>query len=371
MRNLPPALRPTALQARVLVAALSDRPDVARRAWRDALVETSLDELGNVAFELLPLVSRNVNLPEADPGLPRLKGVHRRTWVKNNLLVGRTKGTAAALADAGIRPLFVEGVVLAARFYPEVGLRPTSVVDLLVDARDHDAAAAALGRAGWRQPPGTRPRRDGVEYFFDVDRNTCALWTTPASDAIARGRGSAPLGAATEHHPLDGVDVTVPTATETLFVVVVRHARLAAPGNVQWIVDAKLIVAAGVDWQRLIMLGDAYGQLPRIRDALELLARLPGASAPAEVRAELDRRRGDGRARLAYVCTNGTLTGPGRLPALVADHVAETADRSVLGAIATFPRFLRRRWGLARGRDVPRAVGARALRYLRGRRSAA
>ena len=82
--------RPTGLQEQLLLVALGD-PDSAAEAWKSLPASFSLDDLEPGSFELLPLVYRNVAQTDpADPLLPRLKGIYRRSWVKNNLLLGRT-----------------------------------------------------------------------------------------------------------------------------------------------------------------------------------------------------------------------------------------------------------------------------------------
>ena len=71
------------------------------------------------------------------------------------------------------------------------------------------------------------------------------------------------------------------------------------------------------------------------------------------------------------LCTVGAVRGPGSLPVLLGEHVAATADRSVLGAVATFPGFLRDQWYLTRTWHVPIAAGKRIMRRLAHRGSAA
>jgi hypothetical protein len=45
-----------------------------------------------------------------DEELPRLKGIYRRAWVRNNLLVKRAAEIGQALEDASVRALLVEGI---------------------------------------------------------------------------------------------------------------------------------------------------------------------------------------------------------------------------------------------------------------------
>src|SRR5439155_15549659 len=105
----PRGYRPTGLQEQLLLVALGD-PDSAAGAWKSLPASFSLDDLEPGSFELLPLVYRNVSQTNpADPLLPRLKGIYRRSWVKNNLLLGRTSEIAETLQTVSVPALFLEG----------------------------------------------------------------------------------------------------------------------------------------------------------------------------------------------------------------------------------------------------------------------
>ena len=336
-------------------------------AWEEVRTQITLDELEPGSFELLPLIYSN--LSEAghdDVDLQRLKGIYRRTWVKNNLLLERTKVLGEALAEIEIRAEFIEGVAIASRFYAELGLRPTSMIDVLVDAVDGPAALAALSRMGWTERPELIPSFGSARHVFDANANVCVLrtslardMTTPAADV----RNGSWLWHAGERHRVQDVELSVPPATETLFAVCVLHARVAWVPNTQWIVDAKMAMQhAEIDWERLIDLAKQTGQVSRLFDALDFFARLPGSKAPPEVCDRLGAVPVSGRLRLAHRCTTGAVRGPARLSALIGDHLATTVDRSPPGVVAAFPAFLRDRWGLTRTWQVPLAACTRAFR---------
>ena len=371
MPTPPGTVWPSETQELLLVAALADG-SVAVGAWEDARPRVSIDELELGSFALLPLIYRNLSAAgHDDVDLPRLKGVKRRTWVRNNLLVERTTATAKALLESGIRAEFVEGVVLESRFYDELGLRPTSFVDVLVDERDLSGAQTTVARAGWTERPG-HATSSGARYLFDREGNACILRTVLAGDSTrtADARPKAFLWEG-ERHSLGGVAVPVPPPTETLLAACLSHARVDARPSVQWIVDAKMLLRGGLDWGRLFALARETGQIARVRDVLWLLARLPGPRPPHEVCDRFDAADVSRRERLTYLCTVGAIPGPGSLPALVGEHVAATANRSALGVVASFPGFLRERWGLARTWHVPLAAGKRAVRRLAHRGVAA
>ena len=360
---------PTELQEQLLVAALAD-PEPAAAAWRAAQPRFSLDVLEQGSYDLLPLIYRN--LAEAgldDPLLPRLKGIYRKTWVTNNLLLGRTRETHAALEEAGLQGVFMEGVVAAKRFYPELGLRP-SVVDVLVDVGDIDVAVAPLRRIGWRSPPGSPHPSARVAYLYDTAGNVCVLRTRLATDFVPRAAraSAATFDGSHEMCEVDGVQVRVPGRTETLLAVVVLHARAGVARNVQWIADAKRVLEHDVDWDRLVELAERYQQTVRLRAALAYLAELPGARPPDAALDRMKRTKAPARERVGYRLTSGAIRGGGHLPFILAEHLASTADASTLRAAWAFPGELRRRWDLPRRRELPVAAGRRALRLLSTRK---
>jgi hypothetical protein len=363
---------PSALQGRLLVVALSE-PGAGAAAWDELRARFSLDALEGGTYALLPMVYRTLVAANVDdPLLPRLKGICRKTWVTNSLLGRRTRETAEALAGSGVPAFFLEGVVLAARFYPELGLRPSSHVDVLVDEEHEAAAQAALSCAGWSEPDGSTPIGGDVRRLVDPDGTVCLLRTRLAIDFVA-GQDSphAPPWDTLERHDLDGVELYVPTATDLLLALCVLHARAEDAPNVQWIVDAKMVLAEAIDWDRIAETGRQCGQVLRLRDALGFLAGLPGPVPPQSVLDTLARTRTSRRERWTQRLTARSPGSAGGLPRLVAEHLSATAGASSLRTVATFPGHLRARWGLARRRHVLPAAGRRAIRRLGLRRKEA
>jgi hypothetical protein len=357
----------------LLVVALEDRPKAAVQAWREIRPGLVLDELEPGSFELLPLIYRNLaQCGHNEPELPRLKGIYRKAWVANTLLVERTKMSAEVLTTAGISALFIEGVTLASRFYPELGLRPTAVVDIFVSERHESAALTRLAHAGWAATKDATSAVTGVQYLSDGNGHFCRLRSRLSIDCVGRPLDASDilLADTDEWHSTGGVNVRVPPPTETLFAVIVSNARRDVGPTVQWVVDAKMVLKAEIDWQRLVALADRAGQILRLRDTLEYLTALPGPKPPHAVITRLGGLEVTRRERISYACTTSSIRGVGALPSLFAEHLGATADKSGLSTIATFPSFLRNRWGLTHTWLVPIAAGRRALRLLDPRRKA-
>src|SRR5581483_3074248 len=109
-----------------------------------------------------------------DPRVPILKGIFRRSWVRHNLLVGRTQAIADALQANGRDALFLEGPILAARYYPDPPLRPTSSIHVLVPPDAAADSAGTLEENGWRPRAGSGAYPGG-RFLFDESGNTAVL----------------------------------------------------------------------------------------------------------------------------------------------------------------------------------------------------
>jgi putative nucleotidyltransferase-like protein len=355
------------VQEQLLVAALGD-PSESVRAWRGVQPEFSLDELEPGSFELLPLVYRNLSSSGyEDALLPRLKGIYRRTWVKNNLLLERTRDIAEALRETGIRALFLEGAALALRYYPDLGLRPTSFIHLLVTEAEEAKAFMQLQRAGWSDRPDSGAHA-GWRFLFDGGGNICVLRTSVAFDFVApedRALTPAPLWEAAERQEVAGTEILVPTPTAALLGIVVSGARLGPVPSTQWLADAAMVLRGHeIDWERLLQVGIARGQALRLRHVFDYLLQLPVPDPPRDVRVRLDGAPVTRRQRLIYALSSGSFRGLGGVQETVAEHLAATGHESLARTAATFPGRLRDRWGLEHSWQLPFAAGRRAIRLV-------
>jgi len=277
--------------------------------------------------------------------------------------------TEGVLVEAGIPALFIEGVVLAARFYAELGLRPTSFVDVLVQEEDTDVAIVQLARAGWAaDPTASTVSRGAARYLYDRDRNVCGLRSRLSIDCFAQGSVERQGAFAwAEKYTVGGVELDVLPPTELLFALCVSHARAEPLRNVQWIADAKMVLEKEIEWRRLLALARENAQVSRLRDAFGYLSALPGPKPPMEIPDQLASTKVEKRESLTYLRTTGSIRGLGPLPPVVAEHLAATPNKSLPATIASFPRFLRTRWDLTHTWQVPLAAGRRAVQLL-GRR---
>lgn len=367
---------PSDLQKGLLIAALGN-PDDALVAWQHLQPDFVLDELEPGSFDLMALIYRQLSSSGYhDSVVERLKGIYRREWVRANLLVEQTKEIAMTLREADVRALFIEGAALADRYYPELGLRPSWWVDVFVEERTASAALAALATAGWSTTPSTANTSASDRWaLLNSDRSVCVLRTSLSYDVVLRenpARSHDPLWETAEPYDLGGTEILVPGPLGALLAVCVSGARLQPTANVQWIVDAVMILRKEeIDFARLVEVGTSRGQTLRLRDTFTYLSTLPEVRIPEDAFVKLDSARVTPRDRLAFALAAGSIRSAGSLPELVAKHLAATAHKSLPGAVASFPRYLRGQWGVSHSWELPYAAGRRAARLLRvPRRSA-
>lgn len=344
--------------------------DEAIPLWQGLQETFVLDELEPGSFDLMALVYHRLSAGEYDdPVVQRLKGIYRREWVRANLLGEHTREIAATLGEAGIRALYVEGSPLAERFYPERGLRPSWFVDVLVDEQATTTAREALATGGWTAPAVTGTDPDDPVALNNADRSVCVVRSSLSYDFVLPDDPTAsnrPLWESARPLALDGMEIPVPGPTETLLAVCVSGARAKPVASLLWIVDAMMITRGGeIDFERLVELARSHGQTLRLREALSYLSTLPETSIPGPVLAQLEAVEVSPRERLAYTLAAGSIRAGGSLPEHAARHLAAAPNRSLPGAVATFPGYLRRQWGLSHTWELPYAAGRRIVRRRR------
>ena len=103
-----------------------------------------------------PLVYKNLNkcrLTSRVPGeiIKQLKSTYRKQVVRNTLLLNEFDNLLAAFEQRSIRIIPLKGVFLARLIYKDVGLRPMSDIDVLVDISDISRVMELIPSMGYRQ----------------------------------------------------------------------------------------------------------------------------------------------------------------------------------------------------------------------------
>jgi hypothetical protein len=132
----------------LLAEAVCAPPEQARSAWHRWRASVDLDLVGPRSFALLPAAARRVAVVRDDPDLGRLRGVYRRCWVANQLVLEAARPVLASLATYGVRYAQVgtAGLLVA---LDDPGVRPLTLVDIVATADSSLRLDVALADGGW------------------------------------------------------------------------------------------------------------------------------------------------------------------------------------------------------------------------------
>lgn len=90
-------------------------------------------------------------VPKPVAGL--LRSTYSETVARNLRLVAELERLLVALSDADVAVVVLKGAALLGDYYADVGLRPMSDLDLLVQAAEVERADLVLRQLGYREPP--------------------------------------------------------------------------------------------------------------------------------------------------------------------------------------------------------------------------
>jgi len=123
-----------------------------------------------------------------------LRGIHRKTIVRNRVFVVECERLLARLRAAGVDALAFKSGALLGRMLPGQGLRAISDIDLWVRPCHYEAAIEVLGRGGERPRRGVHATTIEMQNGLDVDLHVVPThWhaalhrTTKASERLFEG----------------------------------------------------------------------------------------------------------------------------------------------------------------------------------------
>ena len=365
-RGLTGSFWPDRRQEALLRLALAPGADV-EKSWLD-LQPLEIEMLEPGTFALLPLVYRR--LEEAgvrDPRLPRLAGIYRSNWVKNQLHIERLPSLLEPLTAAGIESLVVGGAAVATRYYTQLGLRPILQLELVVSPEHGTRAGSVLSSSGWRlvsRTPGRTSRLlDGSSRVAAVlYEGLPAYFRGPVDPATAVATMREAAGEST----IGGVAAeTLAPADELLLACGLWARRTIAPG-IQWLLDVHHILAdGGVDDVRLRSRARAHRLVRPLAETLTYLAATTGGEEASRINGALEAEPATRREGLTYRLAANGLRPLGSPPEALLEHARLTLDEPLSTALRRLPGSVRDSWGLDGVEQVPLAAARKMLERMR------
>lgn len=281
-----------------VLSALPERPTAAAAAIALAALEQARSYgLGALLAHYLP---EQAALPKSEELAARFSAAR---------LQRLTLAALSLLEQAGLKPVLLKGLAIAARCYPEPWLRPAVDVDVLVTPESLDPATRALEHAGWTRR--TQAPKSSFEYSKDVafaapGGGLLELHFGYSADFQARVDVAAMVSRSRVVR-LAGRDVRVLSDADDLLLQCVHAAHHGFEG-VKWLFDLKLLAMAGPDWRALPPLAGEYRVASAVGMALREAERRVRAPVPGWLLRELP---------------------PGRVRAMAVRRVARSKDPDV------------------------------------------
>jgi hypothetical protein len=325
---------PDTTQRALLQIALGPAEEAAAR-WR-ALQPLDVGQLPTGSFGLLPLLyERLAAVAPDEPQLQLLHGTYRSTWYRNQLLLERLVGLLPPLRDRGIDALVVGGAAAVRRWYPALGSRPVSPLELIIPPAAVPAVCAASVGSGWRL---AGVRRSYVRF---VDDGGAALVVhagapPPLAGPLGPQDGYATLRErAAELAELEGAPFVLEPADE-LLLLCATGARTVLPRSCQWLIDIHQLLESDDTpaVEPLLTRARQFRVLEPLRATLLYLAELLGTTGLEEYLGSLSDARGSRSERLAFRLAGlrpGRLTRPAQRISLLLQSYgfrAETRTRA-------------------------------------------
>lgn len=272
---------PEPVQEHLLQAVAGDSGS-ALEAWSRWRSLVDLDDVDHPSMRLLPLAHRRLApLVEADSDMARIKGIYRKSWTANQLLIGEVAPAVDELRGAGLEVIALKGAALAVTHYRDVGARWFRDVDLLVRGDEADRAHDLLVAAGWRPHHGRPGKLMATDHGSAYEKGSALIdlhWRSswlPAPDDD--------VWAAAVPIELGGVGILAPGASDQILQACVHGATWLPSLQLHWLADIATVVRAdpgAVDWDRFVARAKARHVVPWAREGIAYVSERLGVAVP-------------------------------------------------------------------------------------------
>jgi hypothetical protein len=243
--------------------------------------------------EVTPLVASTLGRVPEPAGVPsewlaRADRRARATLFRNLVLADELLSVLRTLADGGLTPVPVKGLVLAETVYGDLSLRPAGDIDVLVRPSQRGPARELLAGIGYRQSAAPsfeslhHPFHD-VEYFRETGEGVVCLEIHSALWNPGFHRPDVGLWDRLVPGELRGVAVRLLSPEDVLLHLAIHRAR--SPLRLRFVCDVAEAVRRygdGLDWVGLVRRAELLEARTALSTVLRLSRDLLGAPVPAD-----------------------------------------------------------------------------------------
>ena len=281
----------------------SAEAEAAYAQWKNKAAR--IENLDSGSFRLLPLLYRRLSSDHhhaPDPLLPKLKGIYRIAWFKNQHLFHALDGVLKILAAAHIETMVLKGAALTALYYKDTGSRTMQDLDIVVPMNSIGSALQVLKAQGWRVQntfDALLEKRGAACFLRRYHSHAVTLINNSGQELdlhwnIMRGSGDHNDEAEHWRRAQKSTALGSPAyyldTTDQLLHTCVHGVEWNYIPPVRWLADAACILRNAPDepdWQRLIMLARKMQTVLPVYETLYYLKNTVQVAIPEDVLANL------------------------------------------------------------------------------------
>ncbi|MES2393139.1 MAG: nucleotidyltransferase family protein [Acidobacteriota bacterium] len=367
--------QPPSKEQMTLLNALLLPDDEARMAANKWLASVDIDAIEQASMRLMPLFYVRLRELEIEhPLLPLMKGIKKRAWFLNNVLMRRAGEALRVLNAAGIEAMALKGSALTIAYYRDLSSRPMGDVDLMVRPEDAAAAISALCDAGWRIETGrlavplylerARKYAHAINLVHPAGQNIDLHWSLLpySNDADEKFWNTS------RQSEIDGQPVRILSPAFELLHVVAHGAAWNEVSPIRWVTDARIVLRSSpeFDWDDFVSEVRKRRLSLVVGGGLDFLALHFGDDVPAKVLSELRESGATLFERFEYRQLRRPTTGVlGFVPRKLCKFKRITEGESVALASLALPEYLCWACNTEHVRQLPAVLARRIFRQMR------
>ncbi|MEW5855839.1 MAG: nucleotidyltransferase family protein [Cyanobacteriota bacterium] len=341
-------------------------------SWDKWKSSADIETLDVESYRLLPLLYRNLSAHGVtDLHMARLKGVYRRTWCENQVLLEKIADVIRSVQNAGIEIMLLKDTALNLHYYPDKGLRMIHNIEFLVHPADVLKTIDVLTKIGWiakgkipniiaQFPHSLRFENKSKQYFY-------LRWHLFADafqeDAEKDFWDSAILT------KLDDFSAYVLNPTEQLLYVCVYGGTSNFVFPVTRLADAATLLnsyQSEIDWNRLVTQAQKYRLILPLQNILTILHEILNAPIPPLILQEVKNLPISKFERSEYqLMSKKEKSVTERLISRYLQYSRAVNPDNFKLRFLGFPRYLQYIWGLEHLWEVPLQAMMRGIKRLR------
>ncbi len=276
-----------------LLSASTQSNSAAKVAWDQWRAQRQVETADFRSQAMFGILYANLIADLGGPDAKKLKGVYKRTWYANQLLLAQLRPLLDRLAAEGISAAVMNDASLVGGHYPDIGYRAIRCIDFLVHGENWERSVKMATEAGWKAQQGesfSSPTSLSITQLLGPEGQSLLI-STRLFTAEPRDYVEARIWDDAQTIEISGQPVLTLGTVEQLLSLSVEALRGKRPPLFPY-ADAMLLLdslTSTADWTRLVWRAQRFQRILPLRSMLAFLHTTLGVRLPAWVLPELNR----------------------------------------------------------------------------------